>query len=218
MATCDVKELMEDARCFMCLGPRELDAVEAQLLCDLRYSIQREAGRVDFTTSFTGTDGVDLSYPLETVGVNALPEFKSNRADDPDDTDRYAVLDGVEFTDGFVQAEVWKSGGAGGGVSLFGRYTDSNNFYAATLAEPTNKLSITRTKGGVYSLIATGISITFVDGAVFKFGFNGSVLTLTYNGTVVYTLTDTNPITDTAQAGFALFGMAIDNFSCSGVV
>jgi hypothetical protein len=35
MAVCDVNSLMQDAKCFMCLDPKQMLAVQTQLLCEL---------------------------------------------------------------------------------------------------------------------------------------------------------------------------------------
>lgn len=34
MAECNVQELMEEAKCFMCLSPGQMQMVKLQLLCD----------------------------------------------------------------------------------------------------------------------------------------------------------------------------------------
>lgn len=39
MATCNVEQLMSDGKCFGCLGPKEIKAALAQLLCDTQAGV-----------------------------------------------------------------------------------------------------------------------------------------------------------------------------------
>lgn len=40
MATCDIEQLMADGKCFGCLEPKQLAAVQLQMLCELKDRIE----------------------------------------------------------------------------------------------------------------------------------------------------------------------------------
>lgn len=58
MATCDVEQLMADAKCFMCLGHKESQIVLLQLLCELQAGIESLVASIPAT----GPTVADLVY------------------------------------------------------------------------------------------------------------------------------------------------------------
>lgn len=48
---CDVRTLLEQAKCFFCLDAREMEAIKAALLCDILAEAQEA---VDYLESLPG--------------------------------------------------------------------------------------------------------------------------------------------------------------------
>lgn len=48
---CDVKSILNDAKCFFCLSPHEMEALKAALLCDILADVE---GLIAYLESLPG--------------------------------------------------------------------------------------------------------------------------------------------------------------------
>ena len=203
MATCDVTQLMADAKCFLCLRGKQFDVAIAQLLCDINAvasaAADAEACADPFEDAFSGPVGQVLADPPWQQPGDTFLYNGGTAIEEPGSAGSVAYVRSLSFSDGYVQATLAALQDIV--LLLRGDPTDVNNSYWAIVDTVNEAVLVYRG--------ATLITLRYLPrdaqiGDVFRFEVRGSQLTLKWNGLTQIVCRDTTP---SAVAGPGLPGM-----------
>lgn len=204
MATCDVTQLMADAKCFLCLRGKQFDVAMAQLLCELNSVAAAAAASAEscadpFEDAFAGAVGQPLADPPWQQPGDAFLYNGGSAIEEPGSAGSVAYVRDLSFSDGYVQATM----AAHQDIVLIlrGDPSDVNNSYWAVV-DTTNEAVLVYRGATLITLryLPTDAQI----GDVIRFEARGRQFTLKWNGLTQIVCRDT---TASYIAGPGLPGM-----------
>lgn len=230
MATCDVTELMADAACFLCFHPREMDAAQIQLLCDLVADAEAETDEIEeildlddvrFQDDFEDCVG-QLGSPWRQMIESNFPGCDQGRVVDAGGGTQGAYVEGILLADLWVQADM---GGAFPSGRLYARYQEGDlTFPAGYSVEVTNATTIHlgRWDDSPFETPLQDFTLTtpFVLGDKLRMEVEGATVRIYHNGVLVATYVDGSPYSTPGTCGLDIpvsSAAWIDNFACGAL-
>lgn len=214
MATCDITQLMEDGKCFLCLNHKQLGIALAQILCDiLSVAVVPDPDACDERTDDfdSGVNGQELAQPPWQKFGDFFLYNNGTAIEDPGGDGSNAWYD-LLCTNGWVQAACLGTGWHE--VMFRADWTVGGHWYGAAIDESSDTICIMRGTG-----ILGSVAATFVAGQVLRLEVDGTRLTAKYNGTTVLVVNDTtgSAISDDGFPGLRGsedLGAVFDDFAC----
>lgn len=234
MATCDVTQLMEDAKCWFCLRGREVDIAELQLLCDTKAQaeivneqIQDEVQQIQDLEGVRFQDDFDdcvgaLSAPWHQMIESNYPGCDGGRAVDAGGGAQGAYVEGILIDDVWVQADM---GGAFPTGRLYARYPEGDLVFPGGYSvEVTNAntIHLARWDDSPFetSLLDINLPTPFSLGDRLRMEVEGAQIRVYHNHVLVATYDDGSPYSAAGSCGLDIpSGSAtwIDNFACGAL-
>lgn len=214
MATCDVTQLMEDGKCFLCLDHKRAGIALSQMLCEiLSVAVVPTPAECDERTDDfnDGVNGQELHQPPWQKFGDFFLYDNGTAVEDPGGDGSAAWYD-LRCTNGWVQAACLGTGYHQ--VMFRADWTIGGHWYGAAIDEASDTVILFRG-----STILASAAATFVAGQVLRLEVEGDQFTVKYNGVTVLVVTD-NSGSYISTSGFPGLrgseglGAIFDDFAC----